>query len=282
MMRSSGQFCLAYALGALTVLCLGLGFGAVALTVGPNSIFSVAAQPTATLHPLFPNTPTARPASPTPVRQQPTPTVPARTATPTGSAGPALNTAQIVEKVKPAVVQIVAGNSSGTGMIVDGNGNILTNEHVVEGATSVTVRLNGGRTLQGRVVATDPDRDLAIVRVQSANLPTVKFGDSNALQIGEDVVAMGFALNLPGEASVSRGVVSGVRPATRTDLKYVQTDASVNPGNSGGPLLNTRGEVVGIVTSRITSDAGRPVTGISLAIAISSAKPTIDRLISAR
>ncbi|MCS7001942.1 MAG: trypsin-like peptidase domain-containing protein, partial [Dehalococcoidia bacterium] len=195
--------------------------------------------------------------------------------------GASLTTAQIVERVRPGVVQILTRTGSGTGMILDTVMNILTNAHVVEGASTVTVRLAGGATVQGRVVAADTERDLAIVRIPPQSLTPVRLAEGPA-RTGEDVVAIGFALNLPGEPSVSRGVVSGSRPAVRTDLQYIQTDAAVNPGNSGGPLLNQRGEVIGVVTSRITQDAGRAVQGVNLAISIASARPTIERLIAAR
>jgi S1-C subfamily serine protease len=273
-----GSFCLGYVMGALTVLLLVVGGGALAVAIGASPLINPFPTPSPTARAV-----SAPPATPTPL---PSPTVGARSApstpTPAPTTGGALSISQIVERVKPAVVQISANNSTGTGMILDSEVNILTNAHVVARVTTVTVRLSTGRTVQGRVVARDEDRDLAIVRIAAQTLPTVRLGDSTALRTGEDVIAIGYALNLPGEPSVSRGLVSGVRDAQRTDLKYIQTDAAVNPGNSGGPLLNTRGEVVGIVTSRITSDAGRIVQGINLAIAMSSAKPTIDRLIAAR
>lgn len=273
-----GSFCLGYLMGAVTMLLLAIGLGALVVAIGASSLVS----------PGPPSSPTARAvsaplATPTPVAS---PTAGARSATstptPTATSGGPLTAAQIAERVKPAVVQISANNATGSGMVLDNVVNILTNAHVVARVTTVTVRLSTGRTVQGRVVARDEDRDLAIVRIDPQNLPTVRLGDSTSLRTGEDVIAIGYALNLPGEPSVSRGLVSGIRDAQRTDLKYIQTDAAVNPGNSGGPLLNSRGEVVGIVTSRITSDAGRAVQGVNLAIAISSAKPTIDRLIAAR
>ncbi|GIW05412.1 MAG: hypothetical protein KatS3mg060_0217 [Dehalococcoidia bacterium] len=274
----SGSFCLGYVMGAVTILLLAIGGGALAVAIGASPLIRPVASPSPTARAV-----SAPPSTPTPL---PSPTAGVRSATstpsPVATSGAPLTAAQIVERVKPAVVQISANNSSGTGMILDNAVNILTNAHVVARVTTVTVRLSTGRAVQGRVVARDEDRDLAIVRIEAQNLPTVRLGDSTALRTGEDVIAIGYALNLPGEPSVSRGLVSGVRDAQRTDLKYIQTDAAVNPGNSGGPLLNTRGEVIGIVTSRITSDAGRAVQGINLAIAMSSAKPTIDRLVAAR
>ncbi|MCS6801430.1 MAG: trypsin-like peptidase domain-containing protein [Chloroflexota bacterium] len=263
-----GVFCLGYALGAITTLLMAIGVGALIVAISAAPLVSPGPTPS----------PTARAVSAPPA----TPTAVPRTPAPTATSSPPLTAAQIAERVKPAVVQISANNATGSGMILDNVVNILTNAHVVGRAATVTVRLSSGRTLQGRVVARDEDRDLAIVRVEAQNLPTVRLGDSTTLRTGDDVIAIGYALNLPGEPSVSRGLVSGIRNAQRTDLQYIQTDAAVNPGNSGGPLVNSRGEVVGIVTSRITSDAGRAVQGINLAIAVSSAKPTIDRLIAAR
>ncbi|MFN8533003.1 MAG: trypsin-like peptidase domain-containing protein [Dehalococcoidia bacterium] len=276
----SGPFCLGYVMGALTVLLLAIGGGALVYAIGASPLVNRSPSPTPTTRIVSaPASPTAL-ASPTAIRNATN--VPTSGPSATAAPGGALTAAQIVERLKPSVVQISANNSTGTGMILDSQGNILTNAHVVARVTTVTVRLSGGRSVQGRVVARDEDRDLAIVRIEAQGLQAVRLGDSTALRTGEDVIAIGYALNLPGEPSVSRGLVSGVRDAQRTDLKYIQTDAAVNPGNSGGPLVNARGEVIGVVTSRITSDAGRAVQGINLAISISSAKPTIDRLAAAR
>jgi S1-C subfamily serine protease len=273
-------FCLGYVVGALTVVFFIVGFGLFAYALGatpfvsngpvatPTSLFTSGLRITATPRPPATVQPTAIPAA-------------SATAAPTSNA-PTLTTSQVVESAKPAIVQIIAGNSSGTGFILDRNVNILTNAHVVDKATTVTVRLANGRSVQGRVAGSDTPRDLAIIRIPADNLPIVKLGDSNALKTGEDVIAIGYALNLPGEPSVSKGLVSGVRDCPQSDLSCIQTDAAVNPGNSGGPLLNAKGEVVGIVSARIASEGGRAVQGISLAIAITSAKPTIDKLLAAR
>jgi serine protease Do len=155
----------------------------------------------------------------------------------------------------------------GTGMIMDEQGHILTNYHVVGGATEISVLLADGRRFPAKVVGTDPKTDLAVLKIDSDEpLPHVKFGDSDKVQVGEWVVAIGHPRGL--DQTVTQGIISAkhrmgiMDPSTYQD--YLQTDAAINPGNSGGPLLNLRGEVIG-VNSAIVSQSGG-FEGIGFAI----------------
>ncbi|MFN8514903.1 MAG: trypsin-like peptidase domain-containing protein [Chloroflexia bacterium] len=244
-----------------------------------------------------------------PVRTTPnTGVAPAASASPAASTPPAAtgfpDVAGVAAKVRPATVLVlniaqgrVPGSrtvgdvpqGAGTGFIIDASGVIVTNAHVVEGAQKLTVRMPppDNREFTATLVGTATNNDLAVLRVDTGgtSLPTVPLGNSSQLQVGEWVVAIGNALNLPGGPTVTAGVVSalgrdvdepsetpGQAGATLFDL--IQTDAAINPGNSGGPLVNLRGEVVGINTLG-TTDA----QGIGFAISIDGAKPIIDELL---
>lgn len=172
----------------------------------------------------------------------------------------ALSTPDLVELLKPSVVQIAVnferGRGVGTGVVLDSNGLILTNWHVVEDAKMITVAFDDGSIVEGEFFRRDPQLDLAIVRVDHSGLQPANFGDSEKLRIGEDVVAIGHALGLRGGPTVSKGVVSALDRTLvghpRGDLTgLIQTDAAINEGNSGGPLVNMFGEVVGINTAKI-------------------------------
>lgn len=163
----------------------------------------------------------------------------------------------------------------GSGVIVRDDGVILTNNHVVEHARRITVRLHDGRSFRARVLGTDAASDLAIVRIDGANLPIARLGDSDLARVGEFVLAIGAPLGL--EATVTHGVVSatGRGGLGANEIEdYLQTDASINPGNSGGPLVNLRGEVLGINTMII----GRN-TGIGLAVPSRMAQSVIEQVL---
>jgi S1-C subfamily serine protease len=194
----------------------------------------------------------------------------------------------VVQRVTPSVVTItttvssgtgrraVTGTGVGSGVIYTTNGYILTNNHVVEGATSVSVTLSDGRQLTGTVVKTDPTADLAIVKVDATGLTAATIGTSASVQVGESVIAIGSPLGDYTD-TVTTGVLSGVnrsitvaddltgQPRDLTNL--LQTDAAINPGNSGGPLFNAAGEVIGIDTASATS-----AEGLGFAIPIDAAK----------
>jgi serine protease Do len=154
----------------------------------------------------------------------------------------------------------------GSGFIVDPDGTILTNAHVVDGATRVTVKLTDHREFEARVVGADAKSDVAVLKIDAHGLPVVRLGDPNALQVGEWVVAIGSPFGF--ENSVTAGIVSakGRNLPDDTYVPFIQTDVAVNPGNSGGPLFNLRGEVVGI-NSQIYSQSGG-YQGVSFAIPI--------------
>jgi serine protease Do len=181
-------------------------------------------------------------------------------------------------------------NSSGSGFIVSTDGYILTNNHVVTGpdretpADRVTVRMQDGRSFQGRIVGHDSETDVAVLKVDGADFPTVAFGDDHSAKIGEWVVAIGNPLGL--DFTVTAGIVSAKGrsdPNLRSSnsnyavTDYIQTDAAINPGNSGGPLVNARGEVIGINTA-IASQNGY-FTGYGFAIPITLARDVMDDLI---
>jgi len=196
-----------------------------------------------------------------------------------------LSTPDLVELLTPSIVQIAVnlrrGQGVGTGVILDESGLILTNWHVVEGAQTITVAFEDGSIAEGELFRRDPQLDLAIIRVsgQTGLRPAI-FGDSDALRIGEDVVAIGHALGLRGGPTVSKGVVSALDRTivgqVGVDLTgLVQTDAAINEGNSGGPLANMFGEVVGINTAKINNG-----DRIGFAININAAKKAAYSLIA--
>jgi serine protease Do len=170
-------------------------------------------------------------------------------------------------------------HSLGSGFIIDPDGTIVTNRHVVAGGYSVSVTLEDDRQFPARVLATNLYPDLALLKIEaSAPLPTVHFGDSNALRLGETVIAIGNPLGLSG--SISVGVVSALnRNVKSTQIDdFIQTDAAINHGNSGGPLFNLRGEVVGVNWAIIAPSDSTGSVGLGLAIPARDASAVIDRL----
>jgi putative serine protease PepD len=210
----------------------------------------------------------------------------------------------VLGQVEPAVVSIdttaysSAKSSSGdqvegagTGMILTRTGEVLTNNHVVAGATAVTVTLFGqNAAMAAHVIGTDPAQDLALVQIDNANdLPTVQLGNSSNVRVGDDVLAIGNALALAGGPTVTEGIVSAlgrsltaqseVSGKTETLNNLLQTDAAINPGNSGGPLVNSHAQVVGMNTAVAESGQGNPpAQGIGFAIAIDTIKPMLAQL----
>ncbi|BAZ38064.1 peptidase S1 and S6 chymotrypsin/Hap [Calothrix sp. NIES-4101] len=168
---------------------------------------------------------------------------------------------------------------SGSGFIINSNGQILTNSHVVDGADSVTVTLKDGRTINGKVMGEDQVTDVAVIQIDTNNLPTVSLGNSDVLQPGEAVIAIGNPLGLNN--TVTSGILSATGRsssdigATDKRVDYIQTDAAINPGNSGGPLLNARGEVIGMNTAII-----KGAQGLGFAIPINTAQRIAQELIT--
>ncbi|MDP9393178.1 MAG: trypsin-like peptidase domain-containing protein, partial [Actinomycetota bacterium] len=210
-------------------------------------------------------------------------------ATGTVSAG-ALDVRRVLATVQPAVVTVrtralradsflqpVAAEGAGTGFILRADGVIVTNSHVVAGATSITVTLDDGRTLPAKVLGRSSANDLAVLDVEASGLPTARLGDSRAVKVGDPVVAIGNALGLPGGPTVTQGIVSALDRSITAETarleNLIQTDAAINPGNSGGPLVDARGRVIGINTAAATDGQN-----IGFAISISGARATIDAL----
>ena len=204
------------------------------------------------------------------------------------SLGPAsedLPTVDVVRILTPSVVQIVTesigmgffnrpvpSRGVGTGIVLDDRGHILTNNHVIEGGERITVILSNGDSFTAEVIGGDPSTDTAVIRIDADGLQPAKLGESAALEVGDDVIAIGHALGLPGGPTVSKGVVSALGRSIDTDqqttiVDLIQTDAAINPGNSGGALVNTSAEVIGINTAIIQGSRG-----IGFAINIDDAK----------
>uniref|UniRef100_A0A7C5XJ44 Trypsin-like serine protease n=1 Tax=Ignisphaera aggregans TaxID=334771 RepID=A0A7C5XJ44_9CREN len=164
----------------------------------------------------------------------------------------------------------------GSGFIIHGKGYIVTNNHVVQGSSTVYVVTSSGETIEADVVATDPYRDLALVKVDAYNLKPIALGDSDKIRVGEIVFAIGSPLGLPG-ATVTMGVVSAVgRTISGENIileDLIQTDAAINPGNSGGPLINVNGEAIGVTTAIIPY-----AQGIGFAIPINTVKRFLEMI----
>ncbi|MCU1398951.1 MAG: peptidase family protein [Acidimicrobiales bacterium] len=175
------------------------------------------------------------------------------------------------------------GEGVGTGVVLTADGQILTNAHVVAGATTVRVRLDGERDPRpATVVAADTDNDLALLQIDADGLSPATLADPSSVRVGDDVIAIGFALDLDGDASVTRGIVSALDRTLITDTGaldgLIQTDAAISSGNSGGPLVNAAGEVIGIDTAIARGDSNNTATNIGFAISMSQVLPEIDVL----
>jgi serine protease Do len=212
----------------------------------------------------------------------------------TPSTGPSLpDMVAVVTKVRPSVVSIdvkmttydifnqaYTEQGAGSGWIIDSNGFIVTNNHVVENARDINITLADGRTFPSVTVSTDAVSDLAIIKINATGLPAAKLGDSTQLQVGQVVAAIGNAL---GEGiSMTGGWVSqlGVSMTNEEGITLydlIKTDAAINPGNSGGPLVDTAGEVVGITSAKLV---GSSIEGIGYAISLKTALPIIQDLIT--
>ena len=176
----------------------------------------------------------------------------------------------MVKQARPSVVRIETDESSGTGVIFETPGQtgyVITNHHVVEGYGRVTVVVNDTSTYEGTVRGIDQVRDLAVVSICCGRFNALPFGDASDLEPGDEVVVIGYALGLSGEATITRGIVSAIRYDSSYGSDVIQTDAAINPGNSGGPMLSPDGEILGINTFRYdSSESGRPAEGLGFAI----------------
>jgi S1-C subfamily serine protease len=210
--------------------------------------------------------------------------------------------AKVVQKVLPSVVNIrvtqfgvggllggsQTGRAEASGVIISRDGTILTNNHVIEGAVKVTVVFNDGihhDPLQGHVLGADPTHDLAVVQVDATHLKPISIGRSGRLELGDEVVALGFPLGLGGP-TVTKGIVSGIdrtitvqrdSGATEHLVGLLQTDAAINPGNSGGALVNAGGQLVGINTAAANAGSAE---NVGFAISIDHALPEVRRILT--
>jgi putative serine protease PepD len=205
--------------------------------------------------------------------------------------GSGLDVAKVVSIISPTVVKVSvdingadgSGEGVGTGLILSSDGDIVTNAHVVLDATAVRVLLPGNtEPIKAEVVGTDAGNDLALLRVKATGLPVAHFAASDSARVGDQVVAMGFALDLPGEASVTSGIISAL---SRTMLTQngalnglLQTDAAISSGNSGGPLLNAAGQVIGLNTAVARSSAVNTASNIGFAISSKEIQKIVQQL----
>jgi S1-C subfamily serine protease len=173
-------------------------------------------------------------------------------------------------------------------MIISADGEVLTNAHVVAGASTIKVTLDGEREARDAdILGADPPNDVALLKIRNARgLPVVRLGTSKTLRVGDDVVAIGNALALPGGPTVTKGIVSAldreIEGESETLSNLIQTDAAINPGNSGGPLVNADGLVVGVNTAVIQSTGDALAQNIGFAIAVDTVKPLLDDLRAGR
>lgn len=195
-----------------------------------------------------------------------------------------------VERISPSTVAIVGnyladttatyqdryaeGIAHGTGVIITSGGEILTNAHVVKDMTSIIVILYNGEGYTGTVKYLDSELDLAVVKIDKIGLTPAQFADVNSITPGQQVVAVGTPVSMALRNSVSAGIISGINRSTTSDYTLIQTDAAVNPGNSGGPLVNLNGEVVGICSSGYV---GTGIEGLSFAIPVSDVQYALEQ-----
>ena len=215
--------------------------------------------------------------------------------TQTVNMGSELSTIDISKKVGPAVVGITStvnnvlsifnatttSEGTGSGIIISSDGYIVTNNHVIEGASAVTVTLNTGAEYEAKVIGSDSKTDLAVIKIKpSETLTVAELGDSSQIQVGERAIAIGNPLGLEFFGSTTQGIISAINRKITVDnrtMSVIQTDAAINEGNSGGALVNAYGQVIGINAVKISAST---VEGMGFAIPISEAKPIIEDLIN--
>jgi putative serine protease PepD len=200
---------------------------------------------------------------------------------------------EAVKVIGPSVVTITSdvsngmggnGQSAGTGIIITPEGEIVTNNHVVEGATAIMVRLAGQvDPVPATLLAADPSNDLALIKINGQDLPAATFADSNTIAVGDPVVAMGYALALDGEPTVTSGIISALNRTLAIDAEVsldglIQTDTAISSGNSGGPLVNLDGQVVGINTAVARDDMSSAANNVGFAISVTEILDVLDWL----
>lgn len=271
--RSTGRAALAGGLvGAL--VSAGVAFATVRLSDDGDGSRAVATTPA-------PSPVTAAPTS-LPTASSAASSTPTAAPPPAVGPGGAVDVKSILARVSPSVVSIEVrlrrGQAAGSGVIISDDGLVLTNAHVVNGATALTVRFGDGSTRDADLVGAVATRDVALIRIRDgAGLIAAALGSSSALAVGDDVIAIGNALDLGDAPTVTRGIVSAKDRSLDTGEavleNLIQTDAAINHGNSGGPLLNAAGEVIGINTAGIEN-----ASNLGFAIEIDAIKPIIEQL----
>jgi serine protease Do len=183
-----------------------------------------------------------------------------------------------VRMIQDQIFRVFPVEGVGSGVIIDTDGYILTNYHVIDDAQRLRVTLSDGRMFNGKVVGVDPPTDLAVIKIETKEeIPVANLGDSSNLRVGQIVLAVGNPFGLTGGPTVTSGIVSSLNRAIQTEngmLELIQTDAAINPGNSGGPLVNTTGQVVAINTANMPY-----AQGIGFAVPIDTAKGILKELI---
>jgi len=180
----------------------------------------------------------------------------------------------ITAKARSAVVRIETEDAAGSGFIFDAGGHILTNNHVITGAATITVHLDNGTTHAARLIGRDLVHDLAVVKIDAPDLPWLEMGELSTTPLASDVLVLGFPLRAQ-DIAVTRGLVSAIKWDKGRNVIWIQTDSAINPGNSGGPLMNLQGQVVGVVSSKLVDIN---VEGVGFAISSNTIKLYLDRL----
>lgn len=189
-----------------------------------------------------------------------------------------LTNAQIIKKVKPTVVYVETTKRVGSGFVIDSSGIILTNAHVVRGVDSATIKLSDGGTWSGSVIGRNENVDLALIKINTTNLPVAELGDSDLVAQGDSLYALGYPFGLVGDVSFKDGTLS--RRLTQMGTSYLETSVEIHPGNSGGPLVDAFGKVVGVNTATYGTSVDGTAVGetIKLALPINDVKNFIPQL----
>ncbi len=228
------------------------------------------------------------------LKKEPEKKVPENSASETVNLGQELSTVEISKRVGPAVVGITSkisnslsffssemfSEGTGSGIIISSDGYIVTNNHVIDGASAVSVTLNTGSEYEAKLVGTDKKTDLAVLKIKpEEELTVAELGDSSIVEVGEKAVAIGNPLGMEFFGSTTQGIISAVNRTVTVDgktMSLIQTDAAINEGNSGGALVNAYGQVIGINAVKVAASS---VEGMGFAIPISEAKPVVEDLI---
>lgn len=253
-------------------------------TYTPYPTYTAVPTPTFTPTPTLVPTRTSTPVPTSTPTSVPTPTfTPVPTATATLIPTPTqFSLSAMIRQVRPAVVRISTGTSVGTGFIFQLDSDaafVLTNHHVVAGYSTPTVRVWDSANFNGAVIGVDSIRDVAVIRICCGDFNALSFAESSNVTAGTEVVNIGYALGLTGEATVSTGIISAVRRDSHRSAQVIQTDAPINPGNSGGPMLSLDGKVLGINTFKYV---GTRVEGVGFALSGPFVQTLLPNLLSGR